>query len=63
MNEKQEKDILLAIEYMLEKLKLPKEDAMSVFDKIRKPVAPPTKSFKDKNKYNRKEKHKDKTKE
>lgn len=61
MNEKD--DILVAIEYMLEKLKLPKEDVMTIYDRIRKPTAPPTKSFKDKNKYNRKEKHKDKDKE
>ena len=61
MNQKD--DILLAIEYMLEKLKLPKEDAMSVYDRIRKPTAPPTKNHGDKNKYNRKEKHKDKVKE
>jgi len=30
----------------------------SPMDKVRIPVAPPSKSFKDKNKYTRKEKHK-----
>lgn len=61
MNEKD--DILIAIEYMLEKLKIPKEDVMSIYDRIRKPTAPATIPHKDKNKYSRKEKHKDKVKE
>ena len=35
-----------------------KEKKSTPFDKIRKPIAPPTKKHDDKNKYSRKEKHK-----
>lgn len=35
-----------------------KVKSSSVVDKIRKPTAPPTKPHKDKNKYSRKNKHK-----
>lgn len=38
-----------------------KIDPKKIFDEIRKPMAPPSKVFKDKKKYSRKNKHKEKS--
>jgi len=39
---------------------LKKKKEKSIDEMIRKPIAPPTKPYKDKSKYDRKKKHKDK---